>query len=59
LPKGSRLGVYLAYVYYTALFEKIRKAAPEQVLSSRIRVPDSQKIYFLCSSTVKSSLGLI
>jgi len=59
LPKGSKLGVYLAYVYYTSLFEKIKKAAPEQVLSSRIRVPDSQKLYFLCSSTVKNSLGLI
>jgi 15-cis-phytoene synthase len=59
LPQGSKLGVYLAYVYYTSLFEKIKKAAPEQVLSSRIRVPDTQKIYFLCSSTVKNSLGLI
>jgi phytoene synthase len=59
LPKGCRLGVYLAYVYYTSLFDKIKAAAPEQVLSMRIRVPDSRKLYYLCSSTVKSSLGLI
>jgi 15-cis-phytoene synthase len=59
LPDGCRLGVYLAYVYYTSLFEKIKKAAPEQILKDRIRIPDSKKLYHLFSSTLKSSLGLI
>lgn len=59
LPKGCRLGVYLAYVYYTSLFEKIKKSKPEQLLNQRIRIPDSKKIFYLCSSTVKNTLGLI
>lgn len=59
LPDGCRLGVYLAYVYYTSLFEKIKKSAPEQILKNRIRIPDSRKLFHLFSSTVKSSLGMI
>lgn len=59
LPKGCRLGVYLAYRYYMALFKKICKAAPARVLKERIRLADSKKMYYLCSSAVKDKFNLI
>ncbi len=59
LPKGSRLGVYLAYVYYINLFQKIKKAPAATLSEERIRVPDSKKVYLLFSSAVRNSLNLI
>jgi len=59
LPKGCRLGVYLAYVYYTNLYEKIRNAPVGRVTQERIRVPDRKKVYLLFSSAVKNQLGLL
>ncbi len=59
LPEGARFGVYLAYKYYTNLFQKIRNAPPERVASERIRVPDGHKIYLLASTAVRNSLGML
>lgn len=59
LPKGARLGVYLAYVYYLNLFQKIKNAPATRVQQERIRVPDSKKIYLLFSSALKNGLGMI
>lgn len=59
LPKGSRLGVYLAYVYYINLFQKIKKAPAATLSEVRIRVPNTKKVYLLFSSAVRNSLNLI
>lgn len=59
LPRSSKLGVYVAYVYYLALFKKIRKTRPEQVLNNRIRIPNRHKISILFYSFVKHQLNLI
>jgi len=59
LPKGSRLGVYLAYVYYINLFNKIKQTPATTLSEVRVRVPDGKKIYLLCSSAVRNSLNLI
>lgn len=59
LPTGAKFGVYVAYVYYTSLFKKIKKASPTKVVSERIRVNDGKKIYLLFQSALKNSLGLI
>jgi phytoene/squalene synthetase len=59
LPKGVRLGVYLAYVYYTNLFQKIKQSPVELVTQERIRVPDGKKMYLLFSSAVRNSLNLL
>jgi len=59
LPKGVRFGVYLAYVYYTNLFQKIKSAPVKQVKEERIRVNDSKKVMLLCSSAVRNSLNLL
>jgi 15-cis-phytoene synthase len=59
LPKGARLGVYLAYKYYTNLFTKIKKANAARVKLERIRVNDSKKVYLLFSSALKYRFNLL
>jgi len=59
LPDGAKFGVYLAYVYYTKLFQKIKRATAAHVKSERIRVPDSRKAYLLFSSALKKSFNLL
>lgn len=58
LPKGVRLGVYLAYVYYINLFKKIKVATVARVKQERIRVPDGKKMVLLFSSALRNSLNL-
>ncbi|MEM7550721.1 MAG: phytoene/squalene synthase family protein [Bacteroidota bacterium] len=50
LPQGSQFGVYVAYVYYYALFEKIRNTPPSRILEERIRIPNFKKILLLARS---------
>ena len=57
LPKTSRLGVYLAYMYYLALFRKIQRVPASRIMHERIRVPDKQKIGLLLGSYVKHRLN--
>ncbi|MEY4133797.1 MAG: phytoene/squalene synthase family protein [Saprospiraceae bacterium] len=59
LPKGVRFGVYLAYVYYTNLFQNIMQVPAHQVMKKRIRVNDRKKMMLLFSSAVRSSLNLL
>ena len=47
LPKGARAGVYLAYIYYTVLFKKIKNSSPDKVKTERIRVPNFVKFLLL------------
>ena len=59
LPKDSRIGVYIAYIYYYKLFNKIKHVHPSQILEKRIRISDSQKIILLASSCIRHKLNLI
>lgn len=59
LPKGCRLGVYLAYIYYINLFKKIKNTPASTLAEERVRVPDSKKLYLLFSSAVRNSLNLL
>lgn len=59
LPKGARFGVYLAYVYYLKLLQKIKNAPIEQVTEERIRVNDGRKMMLLFSSAVRNSFNLL
>ena len=59
LPKKARFGVYLAYVYYLALFEKIKGTPSSKVAESRIRIPNEKKYAILVSSYVRHQIGLI
>lgn len=59
LPKGARLGVYLAYTYYTHLFQKIKSAAPQRVAQERFRLSGKRKVFLLCSSALRHQLGVL
>lgn len=59
LPKGARFGVYVAYVYYFALFRKIQAMPPSTILSSRVRIPNRKKYTLLVGCYVRHSLNLI
>jgi 15-cis-phytoene synthase len=59
LPKSSRHGVYLAYIYYLQLFKKIRQSSAILVCEQRIRVADTHKVYLLFRSAVEHNLNLI
>jgi phytoene/squalene synthetase len=59
LPKSARFGVYLAYVYYTNLFSKIKKANAQRVKEERIRVNDGKKVYLIFESALKHSFNLL
>ena len=57
LPSSARFGVYTAYKYYLKLLKKLRNTNPLKIKSTRIRVPNYQKINVpckvLCSLQIK------
>lgn len=59
LPKKARFGVYVAYVYYYALFQKIKATPAEVILNKRVRIPNTNKYGLLVSSYFKHSLNLL
>jgi len=59
LPKGARQGVYLAYVYYKALFLKIQRIPVERVMRERIRIPDTHKISLMVESVVRHKMNVL
>ncbi|MCF8228978.1 MAG: phytoene/squalene synthase family protein [Bacteroidales bacterium] len=59
LPKGARLGVYIAYVYFFQLFKKIRETHPKRLMKERIRVPNSAKYSLLLSSYFRHRMNLL
>ena len=59
LPKTSRLGVYMAYVYYTRLFQKIKRLPHSRILEDRIRIPNRQKALLLMGSYVRHQFNLL
>jgi phytoene/squalene synthetase len=56
LPIGCRLGVYTAYIYYMKLLEKIERTTANEILQSRIRIPNSQKMVLLAKSYVQERM---
>lgn len=59
LPRSSRFGVYVAYVYYLALFRKIKSITSDQVLKSRIRIRNRHKVRLLAYSYFKHQLNIL
>lgn len=59
LPRGARLGVYVSYLYYYALFSKIRRLPFSDVMNRRIRVRNRYKLAILGYSFVKHQFNLI
>jgi len=59
LPTSSRLGVYLAYIYYLKLFDKIRNVPSSRILTERIRIPDFKKMILLTKTYFMHRFRLI
>lgn len=59
LPRSSKLGVYLAYVYYLKLFYKIKNLRAKHILQERVRVPNNTKILLLLGSYFRYRLALL
>jgi phytoene/squalene synthetase len=59
LPRGARLGVFIAYVYYRSLNNKIKSHSPENIMNSRIRIPNMQKAGLLLQSVVRFNLNIL
>lgn len=50
LPKTSKKGVYLAYIYYRSLFRKIKEIPAQHIMERRVRVPDFQKALLMLNT---------
>ena len=59
LPKGTRFGVYIAYMYYYSLFKKIMGTASGSIFKTRIRIKNSKKYRLFLSSYVRHILNLL
>ena len=59
LPASSKGGVYMAYVYYHSLFNKIRRLPAERVLSERIRIHNGKKIGLMINSLFEYKMNLL
>ncbi len=59
LPKKARLGVYVAYIYYRSLFNKIKSVKAHHILQERVRIPNPQKVMLFAGSYVRNSLNLL
>ena len=59
LPRNSRFGVYMAYIYFYQLFKKIERTPATEIVKSRIRIPNQRKYAIFVESYVKHSLNLL
>ena len=59
LPNNSRLGVYTAYKYYLKLLHKLEKTPSLKIKSTRIRIPNYQKVNLLLYSYFKHQFKFI
>lgn len=59
LPKSSRFGVYVAYIYYSRLLKTISNKPAQQLLTERIRIPNHKKYALFFTSYVKHCFNLI
>lgn len=53
LPKNARLGVYIAYLYYYELLNKIKSTPATKLLLTRIRISNFKKLYLLIKANIK------
>jgi 15-cis-phytoene synthase len=59
LPKDSRFGVYMAYIYYYKLFKKIKRTKANIILNERIRIPNNKKYSLFVFSYLRHNLNMI
>ncbi|MFN3873687.1 MAG: phytoene/squalene synthase family protein, partial [Ignavibacterium sp.] len=56
LPYGVKLGVYSAYLYYLALFRKIKRMKVKDLMKGRVRVSNPTKLALLLRGLVEVRL---
>jgi phytoene/squalene synthetase len=59
LPSSSKGGVYLAYVYYRSLFNKIKSVPANRVLTERIRISNAGKLRLMINSMFQYKMNLV
>ena len=59
LPRKARFGVYLAYMYYTRLFEKIRNMEPMVIMQERVRIPNTKKYGLMVGTYFRYRMNLL
>ena len=59
LDRDSFFGVYVAFIYYKELLNKIKKANLHRLHTSRIRISNIKKIGIIVNSAIKINLGLL
>lgn len=59
LPRNSRLGVYMAYIYYTTLLQKIKRTPVRRLINHRIRVADFSKALLFSKSLLMNKINRI
>jgi len=59
MPSSSKGGVYLAYVYYKSLFNKIKAVPAKRVLTERIRISNSEKFGLMVNSLIQYKMNLV
>lgn len=59
LDDKSRFGVYLAFRYYVALFDKIKKTSPSEVVKKRYRISNLRKFMLFAEARFRNLLGTI
>jgi phytoene/squalene synthetase len=59
LPKKSRFGVYLAYIYYYKLFHKIKQLPAEVILKERVRISNKRKYSLVVTGYMRHSFNIL
>lgn len=59
LPTEAKFGVFMAYRYYRRLLKKLKGTPAGEIKSTRIRVPNYEKVGLLTRSYVKYQLNLV
>jgi len=59
LPLSSRRGVYLAYIYYKKLFQKIKSKTAREIMDKRIRISNGRKFGLMLDSMIRYKLNTL
>ncbi|WBU89863.1 phytoene/squalene synthase family protein [Cellulophaga omnivescoria] len=59
LPLESRLGVFVAYKYYSKLLNKLKKADTSSIMNSRIRISNPLKFLILTKAYIRFKFNII
>ncbi|MGZ8556921.1 MAG: phytoene/squalene synthase family protein [Chitinophagaceae bacterium] len=59
LPSSSKGGVYLAYVYYQSLFNKIKNLPAKRILTERIRISNGEKLALMVNSMFHYKMNMV